>query len=68
MKLIEIKQSNKGHKKVDYVISFSDVEFEVLSRVFLTQRLDRLDKKGNSLENARHGICLELTKIKVKNS
>jgi hypothetical protein len=64
MKLIEINQSNKGHNKKDYLLRFSDVEFEVLSRVFLTQKLDKLDKKGNSLENARHGICRELTNIK----
>jgi len=65
MKLIEIKPSNKGHNKKDYIFSISDIELLALRKLISvpSSTLEMRDNK-EKLKNAHQTIsdCLKLIK------
>ena len=52
MKILGTKQSNQGHKKIDYILSVSDIEIKELKKLLL--------KKGNAtITNMRRLLLSE---------
>lgn len=56
MKILGTKQSNRGHKKIDYILSVSDIEINELKRLLLN--------KGNAIiTNMRRLLLSKLQKL-----